>query len=69
MSTDVDIVRGILTDILNKLQSLQANQVLLAQHVDQGTGLLDAANDKTKILAEIEPQYSTLRKQIEGLAL
>lgn len=69
MSTQPASLRGILLEIVNRLQTLQANQVLLANHIGEGTRLMDAVESKTKASKEIDSLYGEIREQIAGLTL
>ncbi len=60
-------LKNVLLEIVNALSDMRANLVLLAEHVDQGSGLLKAAEDKMRILKEVAPLYAELNKAIESL--
>lgn len=64
MSNQSGVLRGILTDIVNELENLRANQVLIGNHIGDGTRLMDVVDAKTKALEEIAPLYAELKKQI-----
>jgi hypothetical protein len=60
-------LKDVLRQIATALTDMRANLVLLAEHVDQGSGLLKAAEDKTRILGQVEPLYAALNKAIDAL--
>jgi hypothetical protein len=69
MKTQPKSLRSVLLHIVNELQNLQANQVLLANHIGDGTRLMDEVEAKTKALREIDSRYTEIRDQIAGLSL
>jgi hypothetical protein len=69
MNTQPESLRSVLLHIVNELQNLRANQVLLANHIGEGTRLMDEVEAKTKALREIDSLYSGIREQIVGLTL
>ena len=60
-------LKKVLLQLVSELLDMRANLALLAEHVDHGSGLLKAAEDKIRILKEVEPLYDALNKSIEAL--